>query len=125
MTIAAQVLLPAVFVAGLCIDRPHAHAGIAAPDCAMHHAAGDAAADPSHHASRHGGHGDAPVTGARFECRCPADVPPFVAAEGMVVLDLVVAPRPVAVARAVMIGDDRFADTRIAPSSPPPRAFPS
>ena len=67
MLVLIQVGVPAIGAAGMCLDRPHTHGGVPAPDCSMHTSEGATAPDASKH-SHHSHDDSAPADGARLAC---------------------------------------------------------
>jgi hypothetical protein len=79
LALGVQLAAAVMGTVGMCLERPHTHGGIPAPECAMHHGA-----NPAEDAAHHHHHGSAPANGreshhstggsAAFECRCMGDV---------------------------------------------------
>jgi hypothetical protein len=117
--LAIQLGMSVLGVAGMCVDRPHTHAGVPAPDCLMH--SSQPSSTPE---ARHGHHHHDPSTPtdtAQLACSCSADPLTMLTTEIAVfpigisieLPDLVVLTSP---ERAQSIPELRFA-----PLSPPPR----
>jgi hypothetical protein len=116
-----QVGVSALGTIGMCVDRPHTHGGVPAPDCRMHNSQPMATAPESAHPSHHHQHDDsAPADGARLVCSCSAD-------------PLTLLTTEIAVVPAISIGLSNLTpllssertpsvpDVRLTPLSPPPR----
>lgn len=119
--LALQVGVSVLGTVGVCLDRPHTHGGLPAPDCLMHHAQSESTApEPSSHGHHHQHESTTPDT-ARLACSCSSDPLTFVTAEiavvplavSLVTSDLVVTSSPEQTQSAP--------DVRLAPLSPPPR----
>jgi len=107
---------------GMCVDRPHTHGGIPAPDCLMHQPQGASTAPvASAHNHHHHQDNNAPADTARLACSCSADPLTLLTTEiailsgsiSMPSLDLVAASTPDRVSPAP--------DVYLSPLSPPPR----
>jgi hypothetical protein len=118
--LAIQLGVSAIGTIGMCVDRPHTHGGVPAPDCLMHQ---EQPADTTQPASSHGHHHDSSTStdGARISCSCASDPLTLVATEvgvlasaAVTLPDLVALPSPYQPQSAP--------DVRLAPLSPPPRA---
>src|SRR5688572_16867702 len=82
----AQTLAFALGTAQVCWEGEHTHAGVAAPECAMHHHTGSDASSTHHHAGAnaqlmpHHSHGHTSASGGavddspRMTCTCSDDV---------------------------------------------------
>ena len=71
--LAIQVGVSALGTIGMCVDRPHTHGGVPAPDCFMHQ---EQPADTTQAASSHGHHyhdSRTSTDGARISCSCASD----------------------------------------------------
>ena len=71
--LAIQLGVSALGVIGICVDRPHTHGGIPAPDCLMHMSqpASTAAETPNH--SHHHDDSNTPSSTAQLACSCSSD----------------------------------------------------
>ena len=119
--LALQVSVSVLGTVGMCLDRPHTHGGLPAPDCLMHHAQSESTApEPSSHAHHHQHESTAPDA-ARIACSCASDPLAFVTSE-IAVVPLVMS---VATSDLVVISSPEQSqsapDVRLAPLSPPPR----
>ena len=119
--LALQVSVSVLGTVGMCLDRPHTHGGLPAPDCLMHHAQSESTApESSSHAHHHQHESTAPDT-ARIACSCASDPLAFVTSE------IAVVPLVISVVTSdlvVMSSPERSQsapDMRLAPLSPPPR----
>jgi hypothetical protein len=116
-----QVMVTSLGAISVCVDRPHTHAGIPAPDCPTHHQS--SAVAPSNHHGHHGHaqHGTTSDT-SRITCRCASDPPSFL------ISDIGILPHVVSVGVPTLIASPMSAirpttiDRRISPPSPPPRS---
>ena len=119
MIITTQSLFLAVATAQVCVEREHEHAGVPAPDCAMHHQHG-ARSEPR---DVHPSHTGMPPAGTdiQISCRCSTDVrPPMLGENGLIEgpqagspsLQIVMLARPTAGSVPEHVNP---------PSSPPPR----
>ena len=118
-----QVGVSTLGTIGMCVDRPHTHGGIPAPDCLMHQPQGASTAPEAsaHHHHHHQDNNNVPPDTARLACSCSADPITLMTAEiavlsgsiSMPSLDLVAAFTPERVLSAP--------DVHLSPLSPPPR----
>lgn len=109
-------------VAGLCVDRPHTHGGIPAPDCLMHNSQEvGTVPEASSHSHHHHHDGGTPTNTAQLTCSCSSDPLTLLTTEVAVVpiaapielLDLIALSSPERSQSAP--------EMRLAPLSPPPR----
>ena len=121
--LSAQTLAMTLGTAQMCGEGEHAHGGVPAPDCSMHHQA-DANAlsvqDHSHH-SHSTPSEPASDSGQRMTCRCSNDVTPMYL--GQTAILHMSAPWSPGV-QAVMLdaaSDPFVVDPVFSPPSPPPR----
>jgi len=122
VVVSTQSLVVALGTAQMCADPEHTHAGVAAPDCAMHHQHGPAPVlgDPHH---GHTGPSQAD-TDIRIGCRCSTDMPPtFLGENGMIERPLVTSPS-MQVLLLSLPSVEPSPDHVVPPSSPPPRVEP-
>ena len=117
--VSTQSLVVALGTAQVCVDRQHTHAGLAAPDCAMHHQhAGGSASGHAHH----GHNGASPQsTDVQISCRCSIDVPATLLGESGIVESPVVASPSLHVVLLARPPAESFPEHVNPPSSPPPR----
>jgi hypothetical protein len=119
ITLGLQVIVAAVGTVSLCMDRPHTHGGVPAPDCPMHHQQPAAATTEDHH--QHGAQRDATSDASRVGCRCSSDPLSFLISDIGVVPDRISVRLPVPGVLSLMPFKTTTLDVRIAPLSPPPR----
>jgi hypothetical protein len=115
-----QVMVTSLGAISVCVDRPHTHAGVPAPDCAMHHQPSPAASSNHHEHHGHAQHGAASDT-RRIVCRCAADPRAFLVSDIGVLPSGVSVRVPARPASPVPAVDPTAIDLRIPPPSPPPR----
>src|SRR5262245_23140608 len=120
--LAIQLGVSVLGVAGMCVDRPHTHGGIPAPDCLMHMAQPDGTApEATNHSHHHHHDGGTPTNTAQLACSCSSDPLTLLTTEIAVVpiggsidlpglVDLSSTERP-----------QSAPDVQLAPLSPPPR----
>jgi len=119
--VAIQLSVSALATIGMCVNRPHTHGGVPAPDCVMHDGQSGGTSPESSH-QRHHQHGNStPADTAQVTCSCSADpitllTTDIAVAPGIIVnlLPNLPTPRPSGRTQAV-------SDVRLAPLSPPPR----
>jgi len=118
-----QVGVSALGTIGMCMDRPHTHGGVPAPDCLMHNSQPMPTAPGSAHHSHDQQHNHgAPADGARLACSCSADLLAFLTA------DIAVLPADISIGLpnlTALLSSERtpsMPDVRPTPLSPPPRA---
>jgi hypothetical protein len=107
---------------GMCVDRPHMHDGIPAPDCLMHQqqsATGAPAASTHNHHHQHDGR--TPANGARLACSCSSDPLTFLTMEIAVVPDAPSIASPDLMARSLPERSQSAPDVRLGPIAPPPK----
>ena len=117
-----QVGVSALGTIGMCVDRPHTHGGVPAPDCLMHQqqAMGNLPAASNH--NHHHQHDTGTSTNtASVSCSCSGDpLTMFSTAIAVLPSDLAVAlPDLITVSPARRT--QSVTDVRRAPLSPPPR----
>jgi hypothetical protein len=115
-----QVSVSALGMIGMCVDRPHTHGGVPAPDCLMHESQ---PADTTTEASTHGHHQHNNSTStdtARVGCSCASDPLTLMTTDVAVVSNISIAllawVAPLSLERT-----QSAPDVRLAPLSPPPR----
>jgi hypothetical protein len=117
--LAIQVSVSALGTIGVCMDRPHTHGGVPAPDCLMHQHPAGTAPEAAHH-SHH--HGDTSSTDtARLACSCSSDPLTLMTTEIAVIPGALAIQLPNIVAMAYPERALSAPDMRLAPLSPPPR----
>jgi hypothetical protein len=123
ITLTFQLILTTVAALNACVDRPHRHGGVAAPDCAMHHEA-SASATPEHHHHHADGQPESTSNAKQIRCRCASEPVPLLTAEAAALTD------PVSIlfsksAPPIVASMPTAIDFRVAPLSPPPRSLPA
>ncbi|HVQ16530.1 MAG TPA: hypothetical protein VMS40_23165 [Vicinamibacterales bacterium] len=119
--LAIQLGVSVLGVAGMCVDRPHTHGGIPAPDCLMH-MSDPASTTPEATNHTHHHHGsNTPTNSAQLTCSCSSDPLTLLTTEIAVVaigvsIDL---PNPVTLSSPER--SQSAPEMRLAPLSPPPR----
>jgi hypothetical protein len=120
--LALQVSVSVLGTIGVCVDRPHTHGGVPAPDCLMHHAQPESTAPETSSNGNHHQHEESSAADtARLACSCSSDPLTLVSTEIAVVpidtsdvtSDLVVLSSPELTQSAP--------DVRLVPLSPPPK----
>jgi hypothetical protein len=116
-----QVGVSALGTIGLCVDRPHTHGGIPAPDCLMHQMQpGETAPPASPHA--HHQHGNStPANGARLACSCSLDPLTLFTSEIAVIPHSLSIALPSLSALSSPPHAQRPPEARLAPLAPPPK----
>jgi hypothetical protein len=122
VTLSVQLAVAVLGTVGMCLERPHTHGGVPAPDCPMHHRQpDDAAVEPADHHHHHGSTAPSSDSDTRIGCRCASDVLSLMLATVAVVSDpaplVVPATRPL----RPSVVDERMIDAHVSPLSPPPR----
>ena len=124
ITVAVLALQMSVSVLGtisMCVDRPHTHGGVPAPDCVMHHSQPDGTSPETSNHGHHGHHEGNPPDTPRLACSCSADLLTLLTTEmaaipvGMTIELLDVA------APALQLRAQSAPDVRLVPLSPPPK----
>jgi hypothetical protein len=119
--LALQVTVSALGTIGMCVDRPHTHGGVPAPDCLMHHSQPDGTApDTSSHGHHQHDESSAADT-ARLACSCSSDPLTLMTTEIAVVPLGVSAVMPDLVVPSALERTDSTPDVRLVPLSPPPK----
>jgi hypothetical protein len=122
-----QLIMMSAGALSACVDRPHTHGGIAAPDCAMHHQQPqpDPEGMPAHH-QHHGTHhatNSAPASNeVQMRCACPSDLMSYLVGDAAALPDTVAATARSSVPAIVSFAHTPI-DFTLAPTSPPPRSL--
>ena len=117
-----QVSISALAVIGMCVDRPHTHGGVPAPDCLMHNPQPvGTAPEASHHSHHHQHDSGTPTDTARLACSCSSDPLTMMTTEIAVVPNGVSIGLPNPIAPALPELTQSAPGVRLAPLSPPPR----
>ena len=119
--VSIQVGISALSAIGMCLDRPHTHGGVPAPDCFMHSSQGDATAPDAPNHSHHSHDDSGPAGGARVACSCPSDPLTLLTIEIAVVPAGISIGFPGSTASAPSERTPSVPDVRPTPLSPPPR----
>jgi hypothetical protein len=117
-----QVSVSVLGTVGVCMDRPHTHGGVPAPDCPMHHPQPDGTAPgTSSHGHHHQHDQGTPPDAARLVCSCSSDPLTLITTE----IAVIPIGSPVVAPDLVVLSSPERAqsapDIRLAPLSPPPR----
>ena len=119
--LAIQVGVSALGVVGMCVDRPHTHGGIPAPDCLMHSSQPSTAPDASQHSHHHHHGGSTPADTAQLACSCSSD-PLMMLTTEIAVVEIGV---PITLSDLITLSSPERSQSvpqvRLAPLSPPPR----
>jgi hypothetical protein len=119
--LAVQVSVSALGTIGMCVDRPHTHGGVPAPDCLMYQPQPVGAPAESHH-GHHRQHGnDSPTDTARLACSCSSDPLTLLTTEIAAVPGGIAIESPLLVTASSPQPTTSAPDMRFAPLSPPPR----
>jgi hypothetical protein len=118
-----QVSVSAVSALAMCVDRPHTHGGVPAPDCVMHGGQPVPVETGASTHSHHSHHDGAPADGARLACSCSADLLTLLTTEIAVIPAGISVPVPNLTVLASSEGTPSVPDARPTPLSPPPRTF--
>jgi hypothetical protein len=115
-----QLAVTTVVMINVCMERPHTHAGRAAPDCAMPQQSPprDVGNPHAHHADAH--HETAPDT-SRMTCRCSSDPLSFLIGDIGVIPDRISARVPSPARPTIAAFTSGAIDIGLPPLSPPPR----
>jgi hypothetical protein len=119
--LAIQLGVSVLGVIGMCVDRPHTHGGIPAPDCLMH-SSQPASTAPA--ASNHGHHHNdsgTPTNTAQLACSCPSDPLTLLTTQIAVIPIGVSVGLPDLIAVSWPQRAQSAPDVRRTPLSPPPR----
>jgi hypothetical protein len=120
--LALQLSVSVLGTAGMCVDRPHTHGGVPAPDCLMHHSQPDGTAPDTSSHGHHHQHGEstAPET-ARLACSCSSDPITLLTTEIAVVPAGISVALPEAATSDLLERGQSALDVRRVPLSPPPK----
>src|SRR5215510_10366171 len=118
--LAVQVSVSALGTIGLCVDRPHTHGGVPAPDCLMHQQTQGTEPEASHHGHHHQD-GSSSTGTARLTCSCSADPLTMQTTEIAVIAGSIGIPLPNIATASSPERVSSVPDMRRAPLSPPPR----
>lgn len=119
--LAVQVGVSALGTIGMCVDRPHTHGGVPAPDCLMHQQQPmGAPPDASHDGHHRHNHNSSPDT-ARLTCSCSADPLTLLTTEIAVMPGGIGIALPLSVNTSLRERPTPAPDVHRAPLSPPPK----
>jgi hypothetical protein len=117
-----QVGVSTLGTIGMCVDRPHMHGGVPAPDCLMKQPQPvSTTSEPSPRAHHHQHGSNTPADGARLGCSCAADPLTLMTTEIAVVPNHISIALPDIAALSTPVQLQSASDVRITPLSPPPR----
>jgi hypothetical protein len=123
-----QLVMVSVGALSACVDRPHTHGGVAAPDCAMHHQ--QSQPDPDgmparhqHHGAHHGTNPAPRSNGVQIGCRCASDLMSYLVSDAAPLPDVASMPSAGFAPTVVSFAHGTI-DFALVPTSPPPRPFP-
>jgi len=120
--LAVQVSVSALGTIGMCVDRPHTHGGVPAPDCLMHHSQQPATPpDASHHNHQHHPDNSSSTDTARLACSCSSDLLTLLTTEIAVVPGGIGIALPLLATTSPLEPSTPAPDVRPAPLSPPPK----
>ena len=120
--LAIQLGVSALGVIGMCVDRPHTHGGIPAPDCLMHMSqpASSTAPETSNH-SHHHDDSNTPSSTAQLACSCSSDPLTMLTTEIAVIPIGVSVVLPDLIALSAPERAQSAPEVRPTPLAPPPR----
>jgi hypothetical protein len=119
--LAVQVSVSALGTIGMCVDRPHTHGGVPAPDCLMHHQQPvGSPPDAAHHGHHHHDNSSSPDT-ARLTCTCSADPLTLLTTDIAVIPGGIGIELPLFVTTSLRERTTPAPHMRRAPLSPPPK----
>jgi len=120
--LAIQLGVSVLGVVGVCVDRPHTHGGIPAPDCLMHMSQPAATApEATNHSHHHHHDGGTPANTAQLACSCSSDPLTLMTTEIAVVPIGASIDLPGLVTLSSSERAQSAPEVRLAPVSPPPR----
>ena len=125
ITMSVQLIMMSAGALSACVDRPHTHGGMAAPDCAMHHQ--QSRPDPDrmpahhqHHGAHHGANSPPASDGVQISCRCSSDLMSYLVGDAATLPEVVAAPSRSSAPAIVSFAQTPM-DFAPAPAYPPPR----
>ena len=120
--LALQVSVSVLGTVSMCVDRPHTHGGMPAPDCLMHHSQPDGTAPgSSSHGHHHEGDKSTSPDIARLVCSCSSDALTLLTPGIAVIPTGIPIGLPDAAAPDLHERVQSAPDVRLSPLSPPPR----
>src|SRR5262245_43737819 len=121
--LAVQVSVSALGTIGMCVDRPHTHGGVPAPDCLMHQQQPMGTLPDSSNQGHHHQHDSNSSTDtARLVCSCSADPLTLLTTEIAVMPGGIGVLVPLSVTTSLRERTTPAPDVRRAPLSPPPKS---
>ena len=118
--LALQVSVSILGTVGMCVDRPHTHGGVPAPDCLMHHSQPDSTEPDASHGHHHQ-HESTSQDAARLACSCSSDPLTLLTTEIAVIPAGISIGLPDVAAPALHDRVQSAPDVRLVPLSPPPK----
>ena len=119
--LAVQVSVSALGTIGVCMDRPHTHGGVPAPECLMHQHPASTAPEASQSGHHHHHGNSSPADTARLACSCSSDPLTLMTTEIAVIPGAIGIQQPNTVTAPSSERASSAPDMRLAPLSPPPR----
>ena len=120
--LAIQLGVSALGVIGMCVDRPHTHGGIPAPDCLMHTSQpASTAPEASNHGHHHQHESGTPTNSAQLTCSCSSDPLTLLTTEIAVIPLGVPVDLPDLIALSSPERAHSAPEVRPTPLAPPPR----
>jgi hypothetical protein len=119
--LALQVSVSILGTVGMCVDRPHTHGGVPAPDCLMHHSQPDSTEPDVSSQGHHHRHESTSQDAPRLVCSCSSDPLTLITTEIAVIPIGTSVVTPDLVVLSSREPAQSAPDVRLAPLSPPPR----
>lgn len=119
--LAIQLGVSALGVIGMCVDRPHTHGGIPAPDCLMHMSQPASTAPETSNHSHHHDDSNTPSSTAQLACSCSSDPLTLLTTEIAVIPIGVSVDLPDLIAPSSPERAQSAPEVRPTPLAPPPR----
>ena len=119
--LAVQVSVSALGTLGMCVDRPHTHGGVPAPDCLMHQQQPMGTPLDSSHQGHHHQDSNSSTDTARLACSCSADPLTLLTTEIAVMPGGIGIAVPLSATISLRGRTTPAPDVRRAPLSPPPK----
>lgn len=120
--LALQMSVSVLGTIGMCVDRPHTHGGVPAPDCLMHHSQPDGTSPETSSHGHHGHHDESsPPDTPRLQCSCSADLLTLLTSEIAAIPVGISIGLPDVSAPGLHERVRSAPDVRLVPLSPPPK----
>ena len=120
--LALQMSVSVLGIIGMCVDRPHTHGGVPAPDCLMHHSQPDSTSPDTSSHGHHGHHDESQSSDTpRLACSCSADLLTLLTTEVAAIPIGISLVSPDVAAPAPHERVQSAPDVRLVPLSPPPK----